>query len=236
MVMRYPKYIEDMINLYPEISNDDNHELIAKYKKTNNPEIREILIMSNLRLIAYLHSRWYNNLSIDHSDLFMQCINSLSRAIDKYDPNKGGKFSTVAGWEIRHDSNRYLTKNAYKVKVTKINKIFKNDSDVSSVSDLKKKYPKYNNIPDDIIRTFVMYDYIDIDSGENIEIPGNNIESNTICNTIRKLLKHRKKEIDCLTKGKELSKALGIDISDDDLVIIDNKVMERDILISNTNK
>ncbi len=54
----------------------------------------------NLRLVVSVSKR-YCGRGVELSDLVPEAINGLHRAIEKFDPNKGFKFSTYAHWWIR---------------------------------------------------------------------------------------------------------------------------------------
>lgn len=70
---------------------------------------KALIVKSNLRLIKWLANR-YRNVSgnMDFMDLFQEGYLGLSRAIDKFDPNRGHKFSTYASTWIRQSISRSI--------------------------------------------------------------------------------------------------------------------------------
>ena len=68
---------------------------------------RRDLINSNLRLVVSIAKRWQGN-NIELIDLVQEGSIGLSRAAEKYDPNKGYKFSTYAPWWIRQAITRVV--------------------------------------------------------------------------------------------------------------------------------
>ena len=70
---------------------------------------KALIVKSNLRLIKWIANR-YRNVSgnMDFMDLFQEGYLGLSRAIDKFDPNRGHKFSTYASTWIRQSISRSI--------------------------------------------------------------------------------------------------------------------------------
>lgn len=54
----------------------------------------------NLRLVVSVSKRYLGR-GVELSDMVPEAINGLHKAIDKFDPHKGFKFSTYAHWWIR---------------------------------------------------------------------------------------------------------------------------------------
>lgn len=61
---------------------------------------RKHMVSSNVRLVISIAKR-YRNKGMDFQDLIQEGIFGLSRAVDKFDPERGFKFSTYATWWIR---------------------------------------------------------------------------------------------------------------------------------------
>lgn len=66
------------------------------------PENKEKLILHNLRLVMWVAQKYHTPGKTELDDLFQTGVLGLMDAIDKYDPNKGAKFSTVAVWYIQN--------------------------------------------------------------------------------------------------------------------------------------
>ncbi|MDB2673817.1 RNA polymerase sigma factor RpoD/SigA [Akkermansiaceae bacterium] len=81
-------------------------ELAARIKK-GDEKAREIMIKANLRLVVKL-ARDYSNYGVPLADLISEGNIGLMKAVEKFDPAKGGKLSTYAGWWIKQAIKRAL--------------------------------------------------------------------------------------------------------------------------------
>jgi len=68
---------------------------------------REHLIMANTRLVISVAKR-YRGQGVPFEDLIQEGNLGLMRAVDKFDPSRGHKFSTYATWWIRQAVTRAL--------------------------------------------------------------------------------------------------------------------------------
>lgn len=68
---------------------------------------RQRIIRSNLRLVVSVAVR-YRGYGVPLSDLIQEGNMGLMHAIDKFDPERGNKFSTYATWWIRHAVGRAI--------------------------------------------------------------------------------------------------------------------------------
>ena len=78
------------------------------YTRKKGREARERLILSNLRLVQKIAQRYKNN-GLDLEDLISEGNIGLVRAVEKFDPNKGSRFSTYATYWIRQAMTRALS-------------------------------------------------------------------------------------------------------------------------------
>lgn len=88
------------------LTPEEEVELAARIKK-GDEKARERMIKANLRLVVKL-ARDYSNYGVPLSDLISEGNIGLMKAVEKFDPSKGGKLSTYAGWWIKQAIKRAL--------------------------------------------------------------------------------------------------------------------------------
>lgn len=101
------QYLKD-IGKIPLLTGEEEKELAIKIKQ-GDKNARKKLISSNLRLVVSIAKKYYvssNGLSLE--DLIQEGNMGLMRAVEKFDPSKGYKFSTYATWWIRQGITRSI--------------------------------------------------------------------------------------------------------------------------------
>lgn len=98
-------YLKEIKNI-PLLTAQEEVDLGRLIKK-GNKKARERMINSNLRLVISMAKR-YVNLGISLSDLIEEGNIGLMRGVDKFDPEKGFRFSTYAAWWIKQGISRAI--------------------------------------------------------------------------------------------------------------------------------
>ncbi len=81
-------------------------ELAAKIKK-GDKKAREQMIKANLRLVVKI-ARDYEGIGLPLLDLISEGNIGLMKAVERFDPSKGGKLSTYGSWWIKQSIKRAL--------------------------------------------------------------------------------------------------------------------------------
>ncbi len=71
----------------------DAEVLLREYARTGNPTIRDRVVESNL-YIASIVAKRFSGRGVDYDDLYQVASLSLFKSIDRYDPDRGVKFSS----------------------------------------------------------------------------------------------------------------------------------------------
>lgn len=94
------------IRTIPLLTAEEEIKLSRKIKK-GDEQARKSMIRANLRLVINIAKR-YMHLGIPFLDLIEEGNLGLMKAVDKFDPRKGYRFSTYAAWWIRQAITRSL--------------------------------------------------------------------------------------------------------------------------------
>ena len=95
------------IRQYPILTQDEEYELSVEYKKTKSDEIAYKLITSHLRLVVAVVSK-YRGYGLPMDELIAEGNMGLLYALNKFEPEKGFRFSTYALWWIKASVQKYI--------------------------------------------------------------------------------------------------------------------------------
>jgi RNA polymerase primary sigma factor len=98
-------YLKDIKKL-PLLTAEEEISLAEKIKK-GDKAARAKMIQSNLRLVINIAKR-YSHLGVSMLDLIEEGNLGLMKAVEKFNPKKGYRFSTYAAWWIRQYISRAI--------------------------------------------------------------------------------------------------------------------------------
>jgi RNA polymerase primary sigma factor len=98
------------VGAVPLLTMEEENELAARIK-AGDESARERMIRANLRLVVKI-ARDYEHLGLPLADLVSEGIMGLMKAVDRFDPAKGGKLSTYGAWWIKQQIRRALANQA----------------------------------------------------------------------------------------------------------------------------
>lgn len=105
------------IGQYPLLTGNEEKEL-AKRIEAGDDEARNILARSNLRLVVSIAKKYVGRSpDLTLLDLIQEGNLGLFKAVDKFDWNKGFKFSTYATWWIRQAITRALADQSRTIRI-----------------------------------------------------------------------------------------------------------------------
>lgn len=118
-----PGYIQDstraylqQINRIPLLTLEEEKNLCARI--ANGDECaRERLAEANLRLVVSVAKKYINRTKIPFLDLIQEGNMGLMRAIDKFNPALGFKFSTYAVWWIKQAISRAVVEQSRAIRL-----------------------------------------------------------------------------------------------------------------------
>ena len=114
--------IDDPVRMYlkeigrvPLLSSDEERDL-AKRMSEGDEDAKNRLIEANLRLVVSIAKRYVGK-GMFFLDLIQEGNIGLMKAVDKYDYEKGFKFSTYATWWIRQAITRAIADQARTIRI-----------------------------------------------------------------------------------------------------------------------
>jgi RNA polymerase primary sigma factor len=113
---------DDSVRMYlseigkvPLLSAQEEVDLARKVKK-GDPVAKKQLVLANLRLVVSIAKKYIGR-GLSFLDLIQEGNMGLFRAVDKFDPDRGFKFSTYATWWIRQAITRAIADQARTIRI-----------------------------------------------------------------------------------------------------------------------
>jgi len=132
------------------LTQQEEIDLAARIKKGDR-EARALMIKANLRLVVKI-AHDYKNLGLPVLDLVSEGNIGLMKAVERFDPAKGGKLSTYAAWWIKQSIKRALANQSKTIRlpVHLVDKISKMNRVSSQMSEELGREPTDDELAEEV--------------------------------------------------------------------------------------
>ena len=140
----------EIIKSNPLLTKQQEFDL-SKKAKNGDMTARQKLIESNYRLVISIAKK-YHRKNVDFDDLLQESSMGLLKAVDRFDPDLGHKFSTYACWWIKQAALQYINEQGSDIKVPTHSRMLyaKIKNRVKELEKLNGKIPSLEEISNDI--------------------------------------------------------------------------------------
>ena len=109
------RYLQE-IRKFPILTQEDEYNFAIEYKQSKDPKLAYKLVTSHLRLVVKVVSK-YKGYGLPLSEMISEGNIGLLYAVDKFEPDKGFRFSTYALWWIKASIQKYILNSWSLVKI-----------------------------------------------------------------------------------------------------------------------
>jgi RNA polymerase primary sigma factor len=187
--------------------------LAARIKK-GDKKAREQMIKANLRLVVKI-ARDYDGIGLPLLDLISEGNIGLMKAVERFDPKKGGKLSTYGSWWIKQSIKRALANQSKTIRlpVHLVDKISKMRRVAMKLQEALGREPTDEELADELDLTPLRVrqmrlaairpasldapigdddanNFSDVVEDENAASPYSNLEDKTVSGMLRDMVKH----------------------------------------------
>jgi RNA polymerase sigma factor (sigma-70 family) len=116
-----------------ELLTREEEAALAERIERGEKEAREQMIKANLRLVVKI-AREYEGLGLPLLDLISEGNIGLMKAVERFQPRMGAKFSTYASWWIKQSIKRALSNQLYWFRFKRRHELFDLDLTIIAVA------------------------------------------------------------------------------------------------------
>jgi RNA polymerase primary sigma factor len=195
------------------LTPEEEIQLAARIKK-GDKKAREHMIKANLRLVVKI-ARDYEGIGLPLLDLISEGNIGLMKAVERFDPAKGGKLSTYGSWWIKQSIKRALANQSKTIRlpVHLVDKISKMRRTAMKLQEMLGHEPTDEELADEMgltaSRVRLMRqasirpasldapigdddsnNFSDVVQDENATSPYDNLEDKTVTGMLQEMVKH----------------------------------------------
>jgi RNA polymerase primary sigma factor len=192
---------------------EEENQLAARIKK-GDKKAREHMIKANLRLVVKI-ARDYEGIGLPLLDLISEGNIGLMKAVERFDPAKGGKLSTYGSWWIKQSIKRALANQSKTIRlpVHLVDKISKMRRTAMKLQEMLGHEPSDEELADEMGMTAARVtqmrqaairpasldapigdddsnNFSDVVQDENATSPYDNLEDKTVTDMLQEMVKH----------------------------------------------
>lgn len=120
------------------LSPEEEVSLFLRYKDHNDQKAYDKLFRSHMRLVHKMAGKYARQYKVMQEDLNQEGYVGLMKGIEKFEPEKGFRLNTYAGWWIRSSLQDYILRNTNLVRI-------------GTTAEQKRLFFNLNRVTNDVI-------------------------------------------------------------------------------------